>query len=73
MNFTIVDWFGYNLLPQERMNVINAAGFTGVMLLWTNQFDSDYKSFPEYARKAGLYVENTHAPYLEAKQLKSCI
>jgi hypothetical protein len=41
MNFTIVDWFGYNLLPQERMSAIKAAGFTGAMLLWINQFDRD--------------------------------
>lgn len=69
MNYTIVDWFGYNLSPQERMNAIRSVGFTGVILLWTDQFDSDYKLFPEYARKAGLYVENTHAPYVEANSL----
>jgi L-ribulose-5-phosphate 3-epimerase len=68
-NFTIVDWFGYNLLPQERMRLIKDANFTGVMLLCTNQFDSDYKSFPDYARKVDLFVENAHAPYLDANSL----
>ncbi|MGL6173314.1 MAG: sugar phosphate isomerase/epimerase family protein, partial [Cellulosilyticaceae bacterium] len=68
-NYTIVDWFGYNLSPRERMNVIKTAGFTGVILLWTDQFDPDYKDFPRYALEAGLYVENTHAPYIEANTL----
>lgn len=68
-NYTIVDWFGYNLSPRERMNAIKSVGFTGVILLWTDQFDSDYKDFPHYAMEAGLYVENTHAPYIEANTL----
>jgi sugar phosphate isomerase/epimerase len=68
-NYTIVDWFGYDLCPRERMNVIKSAGFTGVILLWTNQFDSDYKDFPQYAMESGLYVENAHAPYIEANTL----
>ena len=68
-NYTIVDWFGYDLCPRERMNVIKSAGFTGVILLWTDQFHSDYKDFPHYAMEAGLYVENAHAPYIEANTL----
>ncbi len=68
-NYTIVDWFGYNLPPRERMNAIKSSGFTGVILLWTDQFDSDYKDFPRYALEAGLFVENTHAPYIEANTL----
>ncbi|MCL1952154.1 MAG: sugar phosphate isomerase/epimerase [Oscillospiraceae bacterium] len=63
MDLAIVDWFGYNLPPQERMRLIKAAGFSGVMLLWTGAFDRDYKAFPEYARAAGLAVENAHSPY----------
>lgn len=66
MNLSIVDWFGYNLSPQGRMRVIKDAGFSGVMLLWADYFDKDYKLFPEYARKAGLYIDNTHAPYVNA-------
>jgi len=68
-NYTIVDWFGYNLCPRERMHAIKSAGFTGVILLWTDQFDSDYKDFPHYAMEAGLYVENAHAPYIESNTL----
>ena len=69
MNLTIVDYFGYNLSPQERMDCIKNAGFSGVMLLWTNYFDKDYKDFPKYARSADLYVENAHAPYMNANYL----
>ena len=32
--YTIVDYFGYNLSPQDRMRVIRQAGFDGVILLW---------------------------------------
>ncbi|MDD4495679.1 MAG: sugar phosphate isomerase/epimerase [Eubacteriales bacterium] len=69
MNLSIVDWFGYNLSPQHRMRVIKEAGFTGVMLLWADYFDKDYKLFPEYARNAGLTIDNAHAPYLNANHL----
>lgn len=65
----IVDWFGYNLSPIKSMKFIKEAGFSGVMLLWTDQFDSDYLDFPDYAYKAGLYVENAHAPYEQADSL----
>ena len=69
MNLSIVDWFGYNLSPQHRMRVIKEAGFTGVMLLWADYFDKDYKLFPDYARNAGLIIDNAHAPYLNANHL----
>lgn len=69
MNLSIVDWFGYNLSPQERMRFIKDAGFSGVLLLWADYFDNDYKQFPEYARSAGLFVENAHAPYMNANVL----
>ena len=42
MNLSIVDYFGYNLSPQERLRLIKEAGFGGVMLLWAGYFDKDY-------------------------------
>ena len=69
MNLSIVDWFGYNLSPQDRMRLIKEAGFDGVLLLWADYFDKDYKYFPDYARNASLYVENAHAPYMNANDL----
>lgn len=67
--YTIVDYFGYDLSPQERMRTIKEAGFDGVILLWADYFDKDYKDFPDYARKEGLFVENTHAPYMKANSI----
>lgn len=69
MNLSIVDYFGYNVSPQERLRLIKEAGFGGVMLLWADYFDKDYKQFPEYASKIGLQIENAHAPYLRANDL----
>jgi L-ribulose-5-phosphate 3-epimerase len=69
MNLSIVDYFGYNLPPQERLRLIKEAGFGGVMLLWADYFDKDYKLFPEYAGKVDLQIENAHAPYLRANDL----
>ena len=69
MNYTIVDYFGYPLSPQERMRAIKQAGFDGVILLWADYFDADYQEFPKYAEKEGLYVENAHAPYLQSNSI----
>ena len=69
MNLSIVDYFGYNLRPQERLRLIKEAGFSSVMLLWAGYFDKDYNLFPEYARNIGLQIENAHAPYLRANDL----
>jgi L-ribulose-5-phosphate 3-epimerase len=69
MNLSIVDYFGYNLPPQERLRLIKEAGFGGVMLLWADYFDKDYRLFPEYAGKVDLQIENAHAPYLRANDL----
>ena len=64
MDLTITDYFGYKLSPQERMHLIKEAGFKGIAgLLWQDDFDSDYQSFPEYAVNADLYIENMHGPW----------
>jgi len=67
--YTIVDYFGYNLTPTDRMKAIKAAGFDGVVVLWADYFDDDYDRFPSYAEKAGLFVENLHMPYRGANSL----
>ena len=53
--YTIVDYFGYDLSPIERMRAISEAGFDGVILLWADYFDADYRRFPEYADLLQLY------------------
>ncbi len=67
--YTIVDYYGYNLSPSERMRTIKAAGFDGVVLLWADYFDADFADFPRYAEATGLFVENAHAPYRGANAL----
>ena len=68
-NYTIVDYFGYNLSPEARMKAIRTAGFDGVILLWADYFDPDYRDFPKYAAAQGLYVENTHGPYMHSNDV----
>ncbi len=67
--YTIVDYFGYDLSGPDRMRAIRKAGFDGVILLWADYFDPDYRDFPRYAADAGLFVENAHAPYKDANTI----
>ena len=61
---TIYDWFGYELPMEMRYQLIKEAGFDGVLLWWGEDFGrGDYRSGPELARKAGLFLENIHAPF----------
>jgi endo-alpha-1,4-polygalactosaminidase (GH114 family) len=65
---TIYDWFGYELTIKERYRLIKEAGFDGVLLWWSNGFGrdvlgrNDYRNGPQIVRKAGLFIENIHAP-----------
>lgn len=70
MDLTIVDYFGYDISSQERFRLIKEAGFQGIAgLLWQNDFDKDYQSFPQYANDANLYIETIHAPWWGANDL----
>ena len=52
------------------MRLIKEAGFSGIIgIMWSDIFDANYKKFPEYARNAGLYVENMHAMWTGANEL----
>lgn len=60
---TIYDWFGYSLPINERYHCIKQAGFDGVLLWWSDGFGrGDYLAGPKLAEKAGLFIENIHAP-----------
>lgn len=60
---TIYDWFGYSLPIYERYHLIKQAGFDGVLLWWSDGFGrGDYPDGPKLAQKAGLFIENIHAP-----------
>ncbi len=59
----IYDWFGYDLPIKDRYRLIKAAGFDGILMWWSDGFDrGDYRSGPQLAREAGLFIENIHTP-----------
>jgi len=65
---SIFQWFGYQeLSPAESFRLIKQAGFDAVLLWWDDEFDPDYRKQPELAQRAGLYVENIHAPFGDTK------
>ena len=35
----------------------------------SNPTPSDYKKFPKYTEKEGLFVENAHAPYMQTNSI----
>lgn len=62
--FTIYDWFGYDLPIKQRYRLIKQAGFDGVLMWWSQYLDrGDYRSGPQIAREAGLFIENIHTPF----------
>lgn len=64
----IYDWFGYEMPIKERYRLIKETGFDGVLLWWSDGFGrdvfgrNDYRSGPQIAREAGLFIENIHTP-----------
>lgn len=63
-------WYGYELPLAERLTLAAQAGFEGILLWWSDEYDRpDYRSQPEIARQAGLYVENIHAPFVNINHI----
>lgn len=61
---SIFDYFGYDTPYKQRYRFIKEARFDGVLLFWSDEFgNNDFKLLPQYARKAGLYVENIHTSF----------
>lgn len=60
----IYDWFGYEVSIENRYKLIKAAGFDGVLLWWSDGFGRGpyYRDSVQYARNAGLVIENIHTP-----------
>lgn len=64
----IYDCFGYggsfDVSFEERYRLIRQAGFDCVMLWWSDKFErgAGYQEDVYLARKAGLEIENMHAP-----------
>lgn len=73
----IYDCFGYGAsydVPfDERYKLIKNAGFDCVMLWWSDKFGRGlgYQKDVQYARNAGLLIENIHAPVHEQNYLSS--
>lgn len=67
----IYDCFGYGLgydvSFNERYRMIKKAGFDSVMLWWSDKFGRGmgYQRDVQFARNAGLHIENIHAPVHE--------
>ena len=62
---------GYDVSFEERYKLIRKSGFDCVMLWWSNQFGrgDGYQEDVRLARRAGLFVENIHAPVHEQNNL----
>lgn len=58
---------GYDVTFEERYKLIKCAGFDCVMLWWSDKFGRGigYQKDVQYARNAGLFIENIHAPVHE--------
>jgi sugar phosphate isomerase/epimerase len=67
----IYDWFGYDVSISDRYKLIKEAGFDNVMLWWSEGFGRgrDYQKGVQYARNAGLFIENIHTPVQEQNNL----
>ena len=64
---------GYEVSFEERYKLIKATGFDSVMLWWSDKFGRGvgYQKDVQYARNAGLIVENIHTPVHEQNLLSA--
>jgi sugar phosphate isomerase/epimerase len=60
---SIYHWFGFQMQSEELYPAIKQAGFNGTTLWWDDSYYPDYRTHPEIARKAGLYIESVHLPF----------
>ncbi|MCL1951910.1 MAG: sugar phosphate isomerase/epimerase [Oscillospiraceae bacterium] len=64
------DWPGWEETPvPERYRLIRQAGFGGTLIWWDEEDWGDFRTQPQAARRAGLYVENMHASFDRAGDL----
>ena len=64
------DFPGYDNTPfEERYRLIKQAGFDATLVWWDEEDQGDYRTQPELARRAGLWVENMHADFGNAGHL----
>jgi sugar phosphate isomerase/epimerase len=68
-DYSIHSWFGFELPMAERARLIKEAGFTSMMLWWSDehQHPEDKKEdHPAAIRKLGLRIENVHLPFIHS-------
>lgn len=65
--FSMFSWFGYFMPFEERIDLIQEAGFEEVMLSWEDEGDPyavSREAFPDLVRRRGLEITNFHAPFI---------
>ncbi len=65
-DYSIHTWFGFELPIADRARLIKEAGFTSVLLMWSDEYQPDGPAlyeYPEIIRKEGLRIENVHLPF----------
>jgi len=69
----VLDMACYEVSFEERYKLIKTAGFDSVMLWWSDKFGRGvgYQKDVQYARNAGLIVENIHTPVHEQNFLSA--
>ncbi|MBO4385251.1 MAG: sugar phosphate isomerase/epimerase [Clostridia bacterium] len=62
---SIAAWFGYPIEQEDRLRLIKAAGFKGVMLWWATEsaFEPPIPQKCDNARRLGLEIVNAHLEY----------
>jgi len=65
------DWFGYKLPVCKRYKMIRQAGFDAALLWYGDDWGKAFRMKRQYlhARKAGLAIENVHAPFDEVNHI----
>jgi len=65
------DWFGYRLPVHRRYKLIRQAGFDAALLWYGDDWGKAFRRKRNYlhARKAGLIIENVHAPFDEVNHI----
>lgn len=64
--YGIHTWFGFELPMADRAKLIKEAGFTSVMLMWSDEYQppgANKEEYPDFIRKLGLRIENVHLPF----------
>lgn len=71
-DYCIHTWFGFELPLEDRVRLIKEAGFSSVMLWWSDEHQqpgANKENHPDIIRKLGLHIENVHLPFSYANNI----